>query len=180
MKFPLHITLDNMRHQVKNGLRGNRRYPFVLMLEPLYTCNLACMGCSIERHTGKLKDRLPLETCLKATGSETAFVMDSQGLTLTSRGRLHSGEIEAVGTRLMIAFEQASSMDFAAGEVQSLLVEFDHLWLTGLRADAPSGRSFTVGLIGREPVGPSARGHIRECLGALKASEEPLAIPIEL
>ena len=30
------------------------RYPFVLMLEPLYTCNLACIGCSTERHTGKL------------------------------------------------------------------------------------------------------------------------------
>jgi hopanoid biosynthesis associated radical SAM protein HpnH len=60
------VTLDNLRHQVKNGVRGNRRYPFVLMLEPLYTCNLACLGCSIERHTGKLKDRLPLETCLQA------------------------------------------------------------------------------------------------------------------
>jgi hopanoid biosynthesis associated radical SAM protein HpnH len=36
------------------------------MLEPLYTCNLSCMGCSTERHTGKLADRLPVETCLKA------------------------------------------------------------------------------------------------------------------
>jgi hopanoid biosynthesis associated radical SAM protein HpnH len=36
------------------------------MLEPLYTCNLACVGCSVERHTGKLADRLPLESCLKA------------------------------------------------------------------------------------------------------------------
>ena len=36
------------------------------MLEPLYTCNLACIGCSIERHTGKLADRLPLESCLQA------------------------------------------------------------------------------------------------------------------
>ena len=26
-------------------LRGNRRYPLVLMLEPLYRCNLACAGC---------------------------------------------------------------------------------------------------------------------------------------
>jgi hopanoid biosynthesis associated radical SAM protein HpnH len=66
MKFPLHITLDNVRHQAKNAIRGNKRYPFVLMLEPLYTCNLACLGCAIERHTGKLKDRLPVETCLKA------------------------------------------------------------------------------------------------------------------
>jgi hopanoid biosynthesis associated radical SAM protein HpnH len=36
------------------------------MLEPLYTCNLACIGCSVERHTGKLKDRMSLETCFKA------------------------------------------------------------------------------------------------------------------
>jgi hopanoid biosynthesis associated radical SAM protein HpnH len=36
------------------------------MLEPLYTCNLACIGCATERHTGKLKDRLSVETCLKA------------------------------------------------------------------------------------------------------------------
>jgi len=66
MKFPLHITLDNMRHQAKNALRGNKRYPYVLMLEPLYTCNLACLGCAVERHTGKLKDRLSVEACLAA------------------------------------------------------------------------------------------------------------------
>ncbi len=48
------------------ALRGRKRYPFVLMLEPLYTCNLACIGCATERHTGKLKDRLPVETCLQA------------------------------------------------------------------------------------------------------------------
>ena len=36
------------------------------MLEPLYTCNLACIGCAVERHTGKLKDRLSLERCLQA------------------------------------------------------------------------------------------------------------------
>lgn len=66
MRFPLHITTDMISHQVKNAFKGNRRYPFVLMLEPLYTCNLACLGCSLERHTGKLEDRLTLEECLKA------------------------------------------------------------------------------------------------------------------
>jgi hopanoid biosynthesis associated radical SAM protein HpnH len=66
MRFPVHITTDMIRHQVANALRGRRRYPFVMMLEPLYTCNLACLGCSVERHTGKLADRLPVETCLEA------------------------------------------------------------------------------------------------------------------
>src|SRR3954467_3735293 len=66
MRFPLHITTDMVTHQIKKGLTGQTRYPFVLMLEPLYTCNLACVGCSTERHTGKLADRLPVEACLKA------------------------------------------------------------------------------------------------------------------
>jgi len=66
MRFPFHITSDMVGYQIRQALRGQTRYPFVLMLEPLYTCNLACIGCSTERHTGKLADRLPLETCLRA------------------------------------------------------------------------------------------------------------------
>jgi len=66
MRFPLHIVFDNLKHQVRNAMAGNERYPFVLMLEPLYTCNLACIGCSVERHTGKLKDRLSVDQCLQA------------------------------------------------------------------------------------------------------------------
>jgi hopanoid biosynthesis associated radical SAM protein HpnH len=72
MRFRLHITTDMIRHQVRNALAGNRRYPFVLMLEPLYTCNLACIGCAVERHTGKLKDRLPLAACLEAVDDSGA------------------------------------------------------------------------------------------------------------
>jgi hopanoid biosynthesis associated radical SAM protein HpnH len=66
MRFPFHITTDMVGYQIKQAMRGQTRYPFVLMMEPLYTCNLACIGCSTERHTGKLSDRLPLETCLRA------------------------------------------------------------------------------------------------------------------
>ena len=66
MRFPVHITTDMIVHQVRQAVRGRKRYPFVLMLEPLYTCNLACVGCATERHTGKLADRLPLEDCLRA------------------------------------------------------------------------------------------------------------------
>jgi hopanoid biosynthesis associated radical SAM protein HpnH len=66
MRFPVHITTDTIRHQVKNAWKGQARAPIVLMMEPLYTCNLACLGCSTERHTGKLKDRLSVEACLQA------------------------------------------------------------------------------------------------------------------
>ena len=30
---------------LKQKIRGNKRYPLVLMLEPLFQCNLACAGC---------------------------------------------------------------------------------------------------------------------------------------
>ena len=66
MRFPLGFTLAQARHRTKMEKAGHQRYPTVLMLEPLYTCNLACIGCSVERHTGKLKDRMTLETCFKA------------------------------------------------------------------------------------------------------------------
>src|SRR5262249_38737159 len=32
----------------------------------LHTCNLACVGCSPERYSGDLKDRLPLSQCFDA------------------------------------------------------------------------------------------------------------------
>lgn len=72
MRFPLHITTDMILHQVRHALRGDRRYPFVLMLEPLYACNLSCLGCTPQRHTGKVADRLSLEMCLKAVDDSGA------------------------------------------------------------------------------------------------------------
>ncbi len=66
MRFPIGFTMAQAKHRAKMQKQGRKRYPTVLMLEPLYTCNLACIGCSVERHTGKLKDRMSLETCFKA------------------------------------------------------------------------------------------------------------------
>ncbi len=79
MRFPLHITTDTIKHQIRQAWRGNKRYPFVLMLEPLYTCNLACIGCATERHTGKLKDRLPVERCLQAVEESGAPIVSICG-----------------------------------------------------------------------------------------------------
>jgi hopanoid biosynthesis associated radical SAM protein HpnH len=79
MRYPLHITTDMIRNQVRNAIRGNKRFPYVLMLEPLYACNLACIGCAVERHTGKLKDRLPVAACLKAVEESRAPVVSLCG-----------------------------------------------------------------------------------------------------
>jgi hopanoid biosynthesis associated radical SAM protein HpnH len=79
MRFPLHITTDSIKHQVRNALKGNRRFPLVLMLEPLYACNLACLGCALERHTGEIEDRLPLGKCFEALEESGAPVVSICG-----------------------------------------------------------------------------------------------------
>ena len=45
MSVPLRQVIKVGAYVVKQHLRGNRRYPLVLMLEPLFRCNLACAGC---------------------------------------------------------------------------------------------------------------------------------------
>jgi hopanoid biosynthesis associated radical SAM protein HpnH len=52
---------------VSQKLRGNKRYPLVLMLEPLFRCNLACAGCGkIQYPPHILKRQLTPEQCFKA------------------------------------------------------------------------------------------------------------------
>ena len=48
-------------------LRGVKRYPLVLMLEPLFRCNLACAGCGKIQHPAEvLRQNLTPEQCFKA------------------------------------------------------------------------------------------------------------------
>jgi MoaA/NifB/PqqE/SkfB family radical SAM enzyme len=42
---PMNQALKVGAYVVKNHLMGVKRYPMVLMLEPLFRCNLACSGC---------------------------------------------------------------------------------------------------------------------------------------
>jgi hopanoid biosynthesis associated radical SAM protein HpnH len=50
---------------MKKKLKGVKRYPTVLMLEPLHLCNLACMGCGrIREYKDTLQDMLTLQECV--------------------------------------------------------------------------------------------------------------------
>ena len=51
----------------KQRLKRVERYPLVLMLEPLFRCNLACAGCGkIDYPDPILNQRLSVEACLEA------------------------------------------------------------------------------------------------------------------
>ena len=51
----------------KQKIKGNKRYPLVLMLEPLFRCNLACVGCGKIQYPGDiLKKNMPPEEAFRA------------------------------------------------------------------------------------------------------------------
>ncbi len=65
---------------MKQKLKGNARYPLVLMLEPLFRCNLACPGCGkIDYPAEILNKRLSLEDCLQAVDECGAPIVSIPG-----------------------------------------------------------------------------------------------------
>jgi len=67
MHTPIRQQIDIARYILGQRLRGNRRYPLVLMLEPLFRCNLACAGCGkIDYPEPILNRRLSPQECWDA------------------------------------------------------------------------------------------------------------------
>jgi hopanoid biosynthesis associated radical SAM protein HpnH len=67
MPVPISQMWTVATYVLKQKLAGRRRYPFVLMLEPLFRCNLACAGCGkIQYPAHILKQELSPEDCFKA------------------------------------------------------------------------------------------------------------------
>ena len=67
MGVPISQMYTVASYVVGQRLKGNKRYPLVLMLEPLFRCNLSCAGCGkIQYPAHILKRDLPVDQALKA------------------------------------------------------------------------------------------------------------------
>jgi hopanoid biosynthesis associated radical SAM protein HpnH len=67
MPVPVSQMWTVASYVLKQKLSGRKRYPLVLMLEPLFRCNLACAGCGkIQYPAHILKKQLTPEQCFKA------------------------------------------------------------------------------------------------------------------
>ena len=67
MPVPVSQAWTVASYVLKQKLKGRKQYPLVLMLEPLYRCNLACAGCGkIQYPAHVLKRELSPEECFKA------------------------------------------------------------------------------------------------------------------
>lgn len=80
MGIPLLQKLLVGSYVVRQRLAGRERYPLVLMLEPLFRCNLACAGCGkIDYPKPILHQNLPLKDALHAVDECGAPVVSIAG-----------------------------------------------------------------------------------------------------
>jgi hopanoid biosynthesis associated radical SAM protein HpnH len=65
--IPINQALSIGAYVLGQHLKGRKRYPLVLMLEPLFRCNLACAGCGKIDYPEKiLNQRLSVADCMQA------------------------------------------------------------------------------------------------------------------
>ena len=93
MSIPLIQKIRVGAYIMGQRLKGVDKYPLVLMLEPLFRCNLACSGCGkIDYEDDILNKRLSVRECLDAVDECGAPIVSSPG----GEPLIHKGIVEIV------------------------------------------------------------------------------------
>jgi hopanoid biosynthesis associated radical SAM protein HpnH len=80
MAVPISQMWTVASYVLKQRLAGRKRYPLVVMLEPLFRCNLACAGCGkIQYPPHILKRQLSPEDCFRAVDEAGAPMVSIPG-----------------------------------------------------------------------------------------------------
>ena len=80
MGIPLIQKIKVAKYIFEQKIKGNKKYPLVLMLEPLFRCNLSCAGCGKIDYPDKiLNQRMTVKECLDAVDECGAPVVSIPG-----------------------------------------------------------------------------------------------------
>jgi len=90
--------------------------------------------------------------CMSSTRAEAAFVVDSQGFVIASRGRIPSQGFEGAGAELICSIEQLERIAPDAGKILCIDVDFDKRRMVGFVATSEDTPPFVVGLVAPEPL----------------------------
>ena len=80
MGIPLIQKIKVAKYIIEQKIKGNKKYPLVLMLEPLFRCNLSCAGCGkIDYPDEILNKRMSVKDCLNAVDECGAPIVSIPG-----------------------------------------------------------------------------------------------------
>ncbi len=80
MAVPVIQQIRVAKYLIGKKLKGEKRFPLVLMLEPLFQCNLACAGCGkIDYEKDILQQRVSVEDALRAVDECGAPIVSIPG-----------------------------------------------------------------------------------------------------
>ncbi len=80
MSIPVRQKIKVGTYLMSQRLRGVKKFPLVLQLEPLYQCNLECVGCGKIQHPDDiLRRRLSVQQCIDAVEECGAPVVSIAG-----------------------------------------------------------------------------------------------------
>jgi hopanoid biosynthesis associated radical SAM protein HpnH len=92
MRHSLKKTVDLAKYIARKRMAGEKRFPLVLMLEPLHACNLTCTGCGrIREYESTIRDVVPVEECLRAVdecGAPVVSICGGEPLIYKEIGKL--------------------------------------------------------------------------------------------
>jgi len=67
MAIPMRQAARVSSYMLQNKIKGRKKFPLIVELEPLFACNLACNGCGKIQHPHEvLKQRMPVEQAVNA------------------------------------------------------------------------------------------------------------------
>jgi len=98
MAVPLIQQIRVGSYILNKKIRGHKQYPLVLMLEPLFQCNLACEGCGkIDYPNEILRKRLSYQECMDAVdecGSPMVSIAGGEPLIHKEMNQIVTGLID--------------------------------------------------------------------------------------
>ncbi len=86
--------------------------------------------------------------CMKILGAEAAFVVDSQGFIIATRGRVPAHGFECTGAELVYSMDQLERIDTEAGKLSWIDLDYDKHRLVGFVTPGDATEYFIVGMIG--------------------------------
>jgi hypothetical protein len=92
-----------------------------------------------------------LTWCMSLTRAEAAFVVDSQGFIIASRGRVPGHGFEGTGAELICSVEQLERVDPDAGKLQWVELDFDKRRVVGFVTPPRETEYYVIGLMAPDP-----------------------------